>query len=144
MKNENVGLLKQKEILSSSITNHKLKLENSCKELLDYYTKKLDIIIQYKIDNNIYINTYDIDNVEINNVNRLYLKYTYNCGVLNHRLGNYKEAIQYYEEAAYNKYPIAQKALSYCYKYGIYYEKSLETSKIWYNLYLYKNIEDVD
>jgi TPR repeat protein len=146
LKNKNVKLLKQKEILNSIITNHKLILENSCKELLVYYSKKLDIVRQYIIDNNIYNNTYNntYDNVELNTINNLYLRYNYNCGVLNHRLGNYEEAINFYEEAAYNKYPIAQKALSYCYKYGIYYEKSLETSKIWYNLYLYKTIEDVD
>ena len=43
------------------------------------------------------------------------LQNTYNCGVLNHKLGNYEKAIDYYEDAAYFKYPLAQKALSYCY-----------------------------
>ncbi len=70
----------------------------------------------------------------------VFLKYNYNCGVLHQRLGNYKEAIEYYEEAAYNKYPRAQKALSYCYKHGIHYEKSLEQADMWYNLYLNNNL----
>ena len=74
----------------------------------------------------------------------LYLRYNYNLGVLNHYLEKYEDAINFYEEAAYNKYPIAQKALSYCYKNGIYYEKSLKLSKIWYNLYLNNNREDIE
>lgn len=149
-------------------------IENFNKELLDYYTNKLKIVSEYKIRHNIYDNTYneDEDYIEYKNglknhlknnnetndeseyitssdikyFNMLYLKYNYNCGVLHYKLRNYEKAIEYYEEAAYNKYPLAQKALSYCYKYGIYYEQSLETSQIWNNLYLYKikYIEDVD
>ena len=114
-------------------------------ELLNYYTKKLDIIIKYYLDNKIYKNNYDgeVLNRELNYIKMLYLRYNYNCGVLNHELENYEEAITYYEEAAYNKYPLAQKALSYCYKHGIYYEQSIEKSDMWYNLYLNNKEQDL-
>jgi TPR repeat protein len=105
---------------------------------------------QFLHNNDIYIYSYSYnDNYrnrgDIYNKINMVLRYNYNCGVLNHKLGNFEEAIKYYEEAAYNKYPPAQQALSYCYKNGIYYEKSLEKYQKWYNLYLYKYIiEDVD
>ena len=132
--NKSMKLQKKDEKL---LVNLRLKVQNYNKELLDYYTKKIDIIRQYYKDNNIYETNYDnldVDN-EINYVNMLYLRYNYNCGVLNHESLNYKDAIKYYEEAAYNKYPQAQKALSYCYKYGIYYEQSIEKANLWYKLY---------
>ena len=96
------------------------------KEAIQFYTSKLNVLL---------------------NEPKRYLRYNYNLGVLNYYLKNYEDAINFYEEAAYNKYPIAQKALSYCYKNGIYYEKSLESlelSEIWYNLYLNNNGEDED
>jgi len=82
--------------------------------------------------------------IDLLNESKRYKIYNYNLGVLNYYLKNYEAAITFYEEAAYNKYPIAQKALSYCYKNGIYYVKSLELSEIWYNLYLNNNGEDED
>ena len=137
---ESMKLQKKDEAL---LVNIRLKVQNHNKELLDYYTKKIDIITQYYIDNNIYETNYehlDVDN-DINYVTMLYLRYNYNCGVLNHELGNYKEALKYYEEAAYNKYPPAQKALSYCYKYGIYYEHSIKKATMWYKLYQEQMLE---
>jgi len=136
-KNNIVKSLKEQKIDEALSTNLKLNITKHNKELLYYYTKKLDIIIQFYLDNNIYENYYDEEDLdsESHYLYMLYLRYNYNCGVLNHELGNYEEAITYYEEAAYNKYPLAQKALSYCYKHGIYYEKSIEKAKSWYNLY---------
>jgi TPR repeat protein len=129
---------------NKELENYKKYLEEDLKQDLNYNMNNLDYIKKYKIGRNISNSTYNSNNcnTHINYVNMLYLKYTYNCGVLNHELKNYEEAINYYEEAAYNHYPYAQKALAYCYKNGIYYEKSLEKAKIWMNLY--KNIEDVD
>ena len=131
MKNQQIELLKEKEIVETRMSNSKLIISNDLKLLLDYYTNKLDILIKKQKLNK--LRAYDVNTVTIN---RLYLRYNYNCGVLHHQLGNYEDAIQYYEEAAYNKYPIAQKALSYCYKHGIYYDKSIENAEIWYNLYI--------
>ena len=135
-----------KTILQTSnikLGNNKLEMQ----DLLNSYIKTLESITKFLHSNDIYSYTYNDSNkndIYINKINML-LEYSYNCGVLNHKLGNYKEAIKYYEEAAYNKYPFGQKALAYCYKHGVYYEKSLEKYKIWYNLYLYKClIEDVD
>lgn len=130
--------------------NNKLELQ----DLLNSYVKTLESMTQFLHSNDIYFYVYndsnsdsesnDSNDIFINKINMV-LKYNYNCGVLNHKLGNYEEAIKYYEEAAYNKYHLAQKALAYCYKHGIYYEKSLEKYQKWYNLYLYKYIiEDVD
>ena len=152
--------LKEQKIDEALSANLKLNIKTHNKELLDYYTKKLDIIIQFYLDNNIYENYYDEEDLdsESHYLYMLYLRYNYNCGVLNHKLGNVEEAITYYEEAGYNKYPLAQKALSYCYKHGIYYEQSIEQAESWYNLYqdndfekpVYKyhekilDIEDVD
>ena len=126
------------ENLKLNIVDRTKDFNKELLELLNYYTKKLNIIIKYYLDNKIYKNNYDgeVLNKELNYIKILYLRYNYNCGVLNHELGNYEEAITYYEEAAYNKYPLAQKALSYCYKHSIYYDKSIEKSKLWYNLYL--------
>jgi TPR repeat protein len=177
LKNESIELFKQENIVKNIPINNKLNIDNVNKKLL-YYKKKLAFIIQYKIENNIYITIYNENeyknllnkpglytyvktnefknqcnynsSCDLNYLTIEYLRNTYNCGVLHHLLRNYEKAIEYYEEAAYNKYPLAQKALSYCYKNGIYYKKSLEKSKIWYNLYLInifnknKYIEDVD
>jgi len=93
------------------------------KEAIQFYTSKLNDLL---------------------NEPKRYLRYNYNLGVLNYYLKNYKDAITFYEEAAYNKYPIAQKALSYCYKKGIHYVRSIESSEKWYNLYLNNNGEDED
>ena len=107
-------------------TNNEKVIENFnsiLTEAIQFYTSKLNDLL---------------------NESKRYLRYNYNLGVLNYYLKNYDAAITFYEEAAYNKYPIAQKALSYCYKKGIYYVKSIESSKIWYNLYLNNNGEDED
>ena len=136
-KNNIVKSLKEQKLDEALSANLKLKIKKHNKELLDYYTKKLDIIIKFYLDNNIYENYYDEDDLDNNSyyLYMLYLRYNYNCGVIQHELGNYKEAITYYEEAAYHKYSLAQKALSYCYKHGIYYEKSIEKADKWYDLY---------
>ena len=135
--------LKEQKIDEALSTNLKLNITKHNKELLDYYTKKLDIIIQFYLDNNIYENYYDEEDLdsESHYLYMLYLRYNYNCGVLNYELGNVEEAITYYEEAGYNKYPLAQKALSYCYKHGIYYEQSIEQAESWYNLYQENDLE---
>ena len=83
--------------------------------------------------NTIDIEKYSNDDYKaIMKMNKKQLIYNYNCGVLNHTLGNLVEAIEYYEEAAYLKFKPAQKALGYCYKHGIGYQQSDEISELWY------------
>ena len=126
--NDEIELLKHQYTYTKIIETNKNEEDDIKKHLekyLSYYKKKLNNVIQFNLYNKERKNKYDI----------LYLRYNYNCGVINHHLGKYEKAITYYEEAAYNKYPPAQKALSYCYKNGIYYEKSLEQAKVWINLY---------
>ena len=118
-------------------TKDTINLKMELQELLTSYKTKLNFIKQYKIDNNM-TNTIDIEKYSnddykaIMKMNKKQLIYNYNCGVLNHTLGNLVEAIEYYEEAAYLKFKPAQKALGYCYKHGIGYQQSDEISELWY------------
>ena len=136
LKNENAELLIKKAQMKTIIADNTLILQNYYKKLLNYYNKKLDTIVKTSLDSK--CNTYY--------TNVTYLRYNYNCGVLNYKLGNYKKAIIYYEEAAYNKYHKAQKALSYFYNHGIYYKQSVEKANIWYNLFCNnpRNIRESD
>lgn len=149
-KKKKLNYEKELGIANTILENNKIEYDYTkleLKDILSFYEKNLKLITDELHSNDMYFHTYnESDDIYTNKINSLYyLKYNYQCGVLNHKLGNYEEAIKYYEEAAYNKYPLAQKALAYCYKHGIYYEKSLEKYKIWYNLYMYKYIvEDID
>ena len=112
-----------------------MSITSELQKLLNSYKTKLDKIQKYKLENKLE-NKYT--NNEYNKLDKMHKKiliYNYNCGVINHTLGNLIEAIEYYEESAYLNFKPAQKAMSYCYKHGILYEQSDEFAELWYKAY---------